>query len=132
MNSVDNYVMNSISITSPCLKNTSDTHNSTVLRNGDAAVLSTENDNHVENLRYVSGEFVVQNDINYREVLQVLKKIRLSNINRVIIGHLNVNFFAVKIDAIKTIIPGNVDIVIFGETKLDSSYPTAQLMFEGV
>ena len=105
-------------------------------------MLSTENDNHVENLRqdlnntfifqkYVSGEFVVQKDVNYREVSQVLKKIRLRNIHRVIIGHLNVNFFAVKIDAIKTIIPGNVDVVIFGETKLDSSYPTAQLMIEG-
>ena len=81
VNNVDNYVMNSISITPPCLKNSSDTHNSTVLRNVDAAALSTENDNHVENLRqdlnntfifqkYVSGEFVVQNDINYREVSQ--------------------------------------------------------------
>ena len=70
-------------------------------------MLSTENDNHVENLRqdlnntfifqiYVSGEFVVQNDINYREVSQVLKKIRLRNINRVIIGHLNVHFLQLK------------------------------------
>ena len=70
-------------------------------------MLSTENDNHVENLRqdlnntfiffkYVLGEFVVQNDINYREVSQVLKKIRLRNINRVIIGHLNVNFLQLK------------------------------------
>ena len=41
------------------------------------------------------------------------------------------SFFAAKIDAIKTIIPGNVDIMIFGETKLDSSYPTAKLMIEG-
>ena len=28
----------------------------------------------------------------------------------------------------KTIIPGNVDIMIFSETKLDSSYPTSQLL----
>ena len=69
-----------------------------------------------------------------------------------LIGHLNVIFFAVKIqyndkilfndkilhndiilynDKIQTIIPGNVDIIIFAETKLDSSYPTAQLMIEG-
>ena len=48
-----------------------------------------------------------------------------------LIGHLNVNFFAVKLVAIKTIIPGNVDIIILGGTKLDSSYPTAQLMIEG-
>ena len=81
--------------------------------------------------KYVSKEFVSKGDINLQEVSQVLKQIRISNVNRVIIGHLNVNFFAVKLDAIKTIIPGNVDIVIFGETKLDASYPTAQLMIDG-
>ena len=56
------------------------------------------------------------------DVQQVLKNIRLRNINRVIFGHLNVNFFALKLDASKT--------MIFGETKLDASYPMAQLMIE--
>ena len=48
-----------------------------------------------------------------------------------IIVHLNVNFFAMKLDAIKRIIPGNVDIMVFGETKLDDSHPIAQLLIEG-
>ena len=48
-----------------------------------------------------------------------------------IIGHLNVNFFAMKLDAIKTIIPGNVDIMVFSETKLDDSHPIAQILIEG-
>ena len=56
---------------------------------------------------------------------------RISNINRVIIGHLNVNFFATKLDDIKTIIPGNLDIMIFCETKIDDSYPMAQLLIDG-
>ena len=81
--------------------------------------------------KYTSETFLGKDDVNYNEVTQVLKKIRLSNVNRVIIGHLNVNFFAPKFDAIKTIIPGNVDIMIFGETKLDSTYPTAQFMIDG-
>ena len=55
----------------------------------------------------------------------------MKNIDRVIIGHLNVNFFTKKLDAIKTIIPSNVDIMVFSETKLDSSYPIAQLLIEG-
>ena len=55
----------------------------------------------------------------------------MKNIDRVIIGHLNVNFFAKKLDAIKTIIPNNVDIMVFSETKLDSSYPIAQLLIGG-
>ena len=34
---------------------------------------------------------------------------------------------APKLDTIRTIIPGNVDIMVFSETKLDDSYPTTQL-----
>ena len=48
-----------------------------------------------------------------------------------IIGHLNVNSFTPKLDAIKTIIAGNIDIMIFSETKLDDSYPNAQLKIDG-
>ena len=74
---------------------------------------------------------VDKSDIHHKEVSQVLKGIRTKNINIVIIGHLNVNFFAAKLDAIKTIIPGHVNIVVFGETKLDASYPRAQLLIDG-
>ena len=81
--------------------------------------------------KYVSEKFVKRNDINHREVSEVLKQIRIKNVNKVIIGHLNVNCFAVKLDAIKIIIQDNVDIMIFSETKLDASYPMAQLMMEG-
>ena len=38
---------------------------------------------------------------------------------------------APKLDAIRTIVPGNVDIMVFSETKLDDSYPTTQLLIEG-
>ena len=109
-----------------------DTHTLFVCNN------NREGSNTIENLdrtflsqKYISEEFVDKTDINHQEVSQVLKKIRIKNINRVIIGHLNVNFFAAKLDAIKTIIPGNVDIVVFGETKLDASYPMAQLLIDG-
>ena len=46
-----------------------------------------------------------------------------------IICHLN----AAKLDAIKLIIPGNIYIyiMVFGETKLDASYPMAQLLLSG-
>ena len=79
----------------------------------------------------LSEEFFDHRDINYQEVSQVLREIRIQYVNRVIIGHLNVNFFASKLDAIKTIIPGNVDIMIFSETKLDASYRMAQLLIDG-
>ena len=36
-----------------------------------------------------------------------------------------------KVDAFKSSIPCNVDIMVFGVTKLDDSYPMVQLLIEG-
>ena len=36
-----------------------------------------------------------------------------------------------ELDVIRLIIPGNVDIMVFGETNLDASYPMAQLLING-
>ena len=66
------------------------------------------------------------NDINKN-----LQNIRKNNPNRVIVSHLNVNSFAGKFDAINTIIPGKVDVVVFSETKLDNSYPSSQFLMKG-
>ena len=79
--------------------------------------------------KYISNEFCNEY-INYQEVSLVLKKIRIENINRVIISHLNVNFFAVKLDSIRTI-SGNMGIMVFTETKIDASYPNSQLKIDG-
>ena len=69
--------------------------------------------------------------MNYHDVSHILRQLRIDNVNNVIIAHLNVNHIANKLDAMKTIIPGNVDIMIFSETKLDCSYPTSQLLIHG-
>ena len=53
--------------------------------------------------------------MNYLHVSQVLKQIRVNNVNNVIIGQLNVNSIANKLDDIKTIIPGNVDVMALQE-----------------
>ena len=37
---------------------------------------------------------------------------RISNLNKVIVGHINVNYFPDKLDTIKIIIPSNIDIMI--------------------
>ena len=66
-----------------------------------------------------------------RECMDTLKSIRLSNLHNVVIGHLNVNSFSEKFDSIKTMLPGNIDIMIFSETKIDESHPTSQFMIGG-
>ena len=60
-----------------------------------------------------------------------LQNIRKNNPNRVIVSHFNVNSFAGKFDAINTIVPGKVDVIIFSETKLDNSYPSSQFLIKG-
>ena len=103
--------------------------------NGDESICFSDEDINLNGTllsqKYMSEEFLDKNDIDNQEVSQVIRQIRVKNMNRVIIGHLNVNFMAPKLDAIRTIIPGNVDIMVFSETKLDDSYPTTQLLIEG-
>ena len=70
---------------------------------------------------------ICANDMDYQDVSTILKKNRTENVSNVIKGHLNINSIANKLDMIKEFLPGNIDVMIFTETKLNSSYPTSQL-----
>ena len=50
--------------------------------------------------------------MNYDDISKVLKDIRMSNMNNVIIGHLTVNSIAGKFDSLKLIIPENLEIMV--------------------
>ena len=51
--------------------------------------------------------------------------------NNVVIVLLNVNSFRNNYDGIRSIIPGNIDVMIIVETKLDDSFPTSQFYIGG-
>ena len=61
----------------------------------------------------------------------ILMKYRTSNVNRVLIGSLNINSLASKIDDLRIIIDKNLDILTIQETKLDSSFPDSQFSING-
>ena len=82
-------------------------------------------------MKYTSEKFLGGSDVNHVDVSKVLMEIRVKHVNNVIIGQLNVNSIANKLDDIRTIIPGNVDVMIFTETKLDDSHPTSELHIDG-
>ena len=63
--------------------------------------------------------------MNDEDVSKILKD-RMTNLNRIIIGHLNVNSFADKHDSMNLIIPGNIDVMVIGESKLEDSHPISQ------
>ena len=61
--------------------------------------------------KYLSDAFLNKEDIDYQEVSKPLPQIRIQNLNNVIIAHLSANWFAPKLDTIKTIITGYSDFL---------------------
>ena len=55
-----------------------------------------------------------------------MKDIRINNINRLIIGQLNINSLRNKFKQLSTIINGNTDIFMISQAKLDESFREAQ------
>ena len=61
----------------------------------------------------------------------ILKDLRVENKNRILIGTLNINSLSSKIDQLVTIIGNHLDLLTIQETKLDHSFPNAQLIIDG-
>ena len=71
------------------------------------------------------------NKPSYFDAISVLNNIIVKNVNKLVIGNLNINTFAGKFDQYKIIFQGKLDIIVVTETKLDDSYPTSQFCIEG-
>ena len=62
---------------------------------------------------------------------EVLKNLRLKNVNRLICAQLNINFIRNKFNSLVDIINNNIDILMISETKLDPSFPNGQFHIHG-
>ena len=62
---------------------------------------------------------------------EILKKIRINNVNRAAIGHITINSIRNKFDMLSSMVKDNINILMVSETKLDSSFPQAQFRIEG-
>ena len=65
---------------------------------------------------------------NFKETL---KKLRIKNLNRVIISQININSIRNKIELLSEAVFGNIDILMVSETKIDMSIPTSQFIIQG-
>ena len=63
--------------------------------------------------------------------LTIVKDLKLKNVNRLIVGHLNINSIRNKFHPLVKIIKNNIDILVLTETKLDSSFPFTQFDIDG-
>ena len=60
-----------------------------------------------------------------------LKSIRIRNLNKIVIGHLNINSLRNNFDFLVTQVKGYIDILMTSETKLDESFPIGQFLIDG-
>ena len=60
-----------------------------------------------------------------------IENIRSKNPSRLIIAQLNIISLRNKFDSLAEILHNNVDILLISETKIDSSFPTAQFKIKG-
>ena len=80
----------------------------------------------VENRSLLSGVLPVDKD-----GADSLKKVRIKNMNKLVIGHININSLRYKFECLSAQVRGNVDILLISETKLDSSFPASQFSMNG-
>ena len=59
-----------------------------------------------------------------------LRILRVKNVNRLIIGNLNINSITNTFDQLKLVAQGKVDIFIVPATKLESTFPTSHFMID--
>ena len=74
---------------------------------------------------------IPNNDSFVDEPFFVMKKLRPNNVNRIIVGHFNINSLRYKFEELKDIVKSNVDIIILSETKIDDSFPTNEFLING-
>ena len=67
----------------------------------------------------------------FLDAKNVLRNVRISNINRLIFGHLNINSLRNKFNLLCEQIKGSIDIFMISETKLDDSFPQGQFLIDG-
>ena len=63
--------------------------------------------------------------------MNTLHEIKIKNANRLIIGHLNINFLQDKFELLEEIIKDEINIFLISEAKLDSSFLSVQFVIKG-
>ena len=69
--------------------------------------------------------------VSQSDVKKAFKDIRISNMNKLIFGHLNINSLRNKFDFFSEQVKGSKDILMVSETKLEDSFPKAQFLIRG-
>ena len=98
-------------------------HNEVLSENGDeVSILCSEYNYNYNNIK---------DDLVDIDPVKVLNNIRQKQSNRLVIAQLNINSLRNKFASLSTMIKDYVDLLLISETKIDSSFPTAQFHIDG-
>ena len=92
-----------------------------------SGTLSATNPTHVS----VSDKQDINDKNTLYNLTSPLKALKTKNSKRLVFGNLNINTINNKFEQLKYIIKNNIDVLIVTETKLDSSFPSAQFLIDG-
>ena len=88
----------------------------------------TSNNSKTRNMR----EPVSTNTVTTNDDFKIkLKDIWITNLNRIVISHININSIRNKFECLAEAVTGNVDILMVTETKNYESFPTSQFIIPG-
>ena len=59
---------------------------------------------------------------------EILKRLKISNPHKLILGHLNINSIKYKFECLKSIIDNNIDLLHISETKFNDSFLNSQFL----
>ena len=65
------------------------------------------------------------------DAYSILNKLKLKNINRIVLAQLNINSIRNKIDMLSDLVVNKIDILLISETKLDESFPSVNFSIPG-
>ena len=68
---------------------------------------------------------------NESDINLVLRKLRISYPNNVIIDHLNINSIRNKFDMLQFLLADSIDILMISDSKLDGTFPSSQSQIYG-
>ena len=62
---------------------------------------------------------------------EILHRLKLKNLNRLAIGHLNINSYRKKFDSLKPLVKNSLNVFMKSKTKLDETFPESQFLMDG-
>ena len=62
---------------------------------------------------------------------QMLNNLRVKNVNKILIGHININSIRNKFEPFTDLVKDKLDIILISETKIDSTFTKSQFEIQG-